>query len=116
MEMPGDGLREYRDRRDFRRTPEPPGKGGAVDGARFVIQRHDASSLHYDFRLQVGDVLRSWALPKGPSTDPREKRLAVPTEDHPLDDMLSEEARSGLERRRQPRRPEPRAVRCERPG
>ena len=81
-----DKLSEYRRKRDFRRTREPSGRRKPRKGAhRFVIQKHDASSLHYDFRLQVDDVLVSWAVPKGPSTDPRDKRLAIRTEDHPLD-------------------------------
>lgn len=77
----------YARKRDFSRTPEPRGGGRRPSGKGpiFVIQKHDASTLHYDFRLQIGDRLVSWAVPKGPSTDPREKRLAVPTEDHPLD-------------------------------
>jgi DNA ligase D-like protein (predicted 3'-phosphoesterase) len=76
----------YHARRDFSRTPEPVGRRKPAGGSPgFVIQEHKASTHHFDFRLEVDGVLRSWAVPKGPSTDPREKRLAVPVEDHPLD-------------------------------
>jgi len=81
-----DALSKYRQKRDFRRTSEPPGgKTGSSEKPLFVIQKHVASNLHYDLRLEMEGVLKSWAVPKGPSTDPREKRLAPPTEDHPLD-------------------------------
>jgi len=77
---------EYSRKRDFDRTPEPRGgKRKSGDRPVFVVQQHDATNMHFDFRIEVGGVLKSWAVPKGPSTDPREKRLAVPTEDHPLD-------------------------------
>lgn len=82
-----DGLAEYRRKRDFGATEEPRGNTGprAADAeGTFVVQIHDASSLHFDFRLEVEGVLKSWAVPKGPSRDPGERRLAMPTEDHPL--------------------------------
>ncbi len=79
-------LKKYNEKRDFRQTSEPSGGSGSTEnGALFVIQEHAASTHHFDFRLQVDGVLRSWAVPKGPSTDPSEKRLAIATEDHPLD-------------------------------
>jgi DNA ligase D-like protein (predicted 3'-phosphoesterase) len=83
-----DKLGRYRAKRDTSRSGEPDGERatrGDAGGPRFVVQRHAASSLHFDFRLEIEGVLVSWAVPKGPSTDPRDKRLAARTEDHPLD-------------------------------
>jgi len=81
-----DRLAEYRSKRDLARSGEPRGSRRHVrDAPRVVRQRHDATPLHIALRLQVGDALVSWAVPKGPSLNPRDKRLAVRTEDHPLD-------------------------------
>ncbi len=86
MNKKNNSLEEYRKKRDFRKTSEPRGENSKDNSKRlFVFHKHDAQNLHYDFRLEVEGVLKSWAIPKGPSTDPGEKRLAIPTEDHPLD-------------------------------
>ncbi|MBN1837757.1 MAG: 3'-phosphoesterase [Spirochaetales bacterium] len=84
------GLKEYRDKRDFRSTGEPRGAEGSAEGrGQFVIQQHrsrgQGGRVHFDLRLEIEGALASWAVPKGPSTDPAEKRLALRVEDHPLD-------------------------------
>jgi DNA ligase D-like protein (predicted 3'-phosphoesterase) len=81
-----DKLKKYKKKRDFSKTKEPENSGKSHKKKRiFVIQKHDATNLHYDLRIEIDGVLVSWAVPKGPSTDPSEKRLAQRTEDHPLD-------------------------------
>ena len=79
-------LKEYARKRSFSKTPEPePGKPAAPKGNFFCVQRHHATRLHYDFRLEIDGALASWAVPKGPTLNPGDKRLAMHVEDHPLD-------------------------------
>ena len=78
-------LAEYQEKRDFSKTSEPQWRTSHEDLHRFVVQKHQARNLHYDFRLELGGVLRSWAVPKGPPLEPGIRRLAIQVEDHPID-------------------------------
>ena len=94
--MATDKLITYKARRDFRKTREPSGQGAVkpTTRRRFVIQKHDATRLHYDLRLELDGVFKSWAVTKGPSLDPHDKRLAVEVEDHPLSIMATSKGQS----------------------
>lgn len=81
-------LKEYKRKRKFSKTPEPRGKAVKKKSGKsriFVVQKHDARNLHFDFRIELNGVLKSWAVPKEPAKDPSVKRLAIPTEDHPIE-------------------------------